>query len=276
MKKLSVIVAAYNAEKYIDRCISSILCQGVDAEIVVVDDGSDDATRDILKKYSDKIKLIALDENGGNVAVARNIGLDNAEGEFITYCDADDWYIDGALDKILKIQSETNADIVRFPCKRVFSDGREETMQSEMFDETFVRKCDFPQKVYPYFIKGIDLNSVCLAIFRRETIKDIRFSEKFRTAEDAAFSIEAYTNALSAAFYNEPLYCYYQHDEGLTGKGIGVFKKYKYNFYFSLKILKFLPEWGMNTAEWRAKAMLRIARVTVSKIRRLRKKKGKQ
>lgn len=70
-------------------------------------------------------------------------------------------------------------------------------------------------------------------------MEHIRFSLAFQTAEDAAFSIEAYTGANSVLFLNEPLYCYYCRSDGLTGAGLSVIKKYKCNFYLMQKTLRF-------------------------------------
>lgn len=92
MYKLSVIVPAYNCEKYVSRCIDSILSQtGADIEIIVVNDGSTDNTLEVLEGYSDKINLITKDNSG--VSSARNTGLERATGDFavmgifsITYC----------------------------------------------------------------------------------------------------------------------------------------------------------------------------------------------
>ncbi len=270
MKKLSVIVAAYNAEQYIDRCISSILSQKADTEIVVVDDGSQDSTLEILEKYKNQIKLIALEQNGGSVARTRNIGLENARGEFITYCDADDWYQPGALRKILAAQEKANADIVRFSYLQIFENGVK-WQPKVAFENEFVPKNRFCKSVYPLFIGGIDLNSVCCAIFRRKIVEHIRFPLAYQTAEDAAFSIEAYTGANSVLFLDEPLYCYYCRRDGLTGVGLSVIKKYKCNFYLMQKMLRFLPKWEMNTVVWRIRTMLRPFKITVDKIRRQRK-----
>ena len=267
MKRLSVIVAAYNAEAYIDRCISSILSQNADVEIVVVNDGSTDKTSDILARYSE-IKLVELEKNSKNIARVRNIGLENASGEFITYCDADDFYMPDALNKILELQQKTDADIVRFSHMLVFEDGSRKRPFDGTFEDEFVEKSGFVEKVYPYFIDGIGLNSVCLAVFRRKVVENIRFDEYFQTAEDAAFSIEAYTNANSVLFCSEPFYCYYRHGNSLTGSGLSIYKKYKYNFAFAKKTLRFLPQWGMNTLAWRIRAMLRPLKITIDKIRR--------
>ena len=91
--KISVIVPVYNTEKYLDRCIQSILAQTyTDFELLLVDDGSTDSSGAICDKYAEQDSRVRVfhKENGG-VSSARNQGLDNAKGEWITFVDSDDW-----------------------------------------------------------------------------------------------------------------------------------------------------------------------------------------
>ena len=92
---ISIIVPIYNAEQYLHRCIDSILHQNyTDFELLLIDDGSKDASGAICDEYAAKDTRVRVfhKENGG-VSSARNLGLDNAQGEYITFCDADD-YVD--------------------------------------------------------------------------------------------------------------------------------------------------------------------------------------
>lgn len=271
MRSLSVIVAAYNAERYIDRCLRSILSQGVGAEVVVVDDGSTDRTPTLLAAYGGQIRVVTRARNGGSVSLARNLGLDTARGELITFCDADDWYPEGALRSILELQRETGADIVRFSYVRVFPDGREKLPQSRSFQAGLVEKEDFPRLIYPHFICGFALNSVWGAVIKREIVEDIRFPVRFKTAEDAAFSLQVYTKAGRVLLCPQAFYCYYQHRDSLTGRGLALWQKYRCNFLLTGEILRLLPRWGMDTPLWRLRAALRPLRLTGNKIRRMRR-----
>ena len=94
MIKISAIVPVYNAEEYIERCLKSLISQsiGSDIEIIVVNDGSTDRTQKILESYklkNDNIKIFSIENNG--VSHARNLGIQYAKGEYITFVDADDW-----------------------------------------------------------------------------------------------------------------------------------------------------------------------------------------
>ena len=92
---LAVIIPNYNKEKYLNKCIESVLNQSLQPdEIIVVDDVSTDNSRTILKELQDKhaiVRAIFLEQNGG-VSNARNVGLMNAETEYVTFLDSDDYY----------------------------------------------------------------------------------------------------------------------------------------------------------------------------------------
>ena len=265
--KLSVIVAAYNAEKYIKRCVNSILSQEADAEVVVVDDGSTDRTRAILEGFGSKIRLIALDKNGGSAAAARNVGLTHATGDWITFCDADDWYPPGALERMLRLQQQSGADIVRFSYDIALPDGSTRRLKGDFLD-ALVEKREFPKKIYPLFINGIALNSVWGAVFRRQVIAGLQFPPDFQTAEDAVFAMEAYTRANSVRLCPEALYHYYRHTGSLTGAGMGVLQKYRCNFRLARKMLAYLPQWGMDTPLWRLRTLMRPIKITAGKLKR--------
>ena len=274
-KKLSVIIAAYNAAATIKKCINSIF-DGTDedvvqkVEVIVVDDGSADETAETAAKFKDRIKLIRLSENGGSVAKTRNIGLSAASGEYITFLDADDYYEHGAVARMLDYIGEFKPDIIRFGCMIVCPDKTERIPNYNPSGIFFVDKAAFKDEIYPLFISGINLNSVCLAAFRRDIAKDVRFPEKFRTAEDAAFALEIYTNAESVLFVPDRLYRYVQSDGGLTGSGLGIFEKFKYNFMLVPLMLGRLKKWGMNTIRWKIKTIMRPLFLAADKIKRMK------
>lgn len=268
MSRLSVIVVAYNAEKTIERCIDSVLESESDCEVVAVDDASTDGTAEVLKKYGGRIKVKILDKNCGCVAKTRNIGLAEASGDFFTFLDADDCYEPGAVEKLVERIKHCDADIIKFNYTRVYADGKRIKISDGTDCFRYVQKDDFVRRVYPFLINGIGLNSVCCAAFRKDAIGEVRFDEKMRTAEDAAFAAQAYTRADSVLFTGEYLYCYYQSDGGLTGSGMSVFRKFWYNCVLSAKILKLLPQWGMDTFIWRVKTLMRPFKVAADKLKR--------
>ena len=274
-KKLSVIIAAYNAAATIKKCINSIF-DGVDedvvqkVEVIVVDDGSADETAETAAEFKDRIKLIRLSENSGRVAKTRNIGLAAASGEYITFLDADDYYERGAVAQMFDYIGEFKPDIVRFGCMIVCPDKTERIPNYNPSGIFFVDKAAFKDEIYPLFISGIKLNSVCLAAFRCDITKGVCFPEKFRTAEDAAFALEIYTNAESVLFVPDRLYRYVQSGGGLTGSGLGIFEKFKYNFMLVPIMLGRLEKWGMNTFRWKIKTVMRPLFLAADKIKRMK------
>ena len=119
---VSVIVPTYNVERYVEDCIDSLISQTYpNIEIIVIDDGSKDATVYLLNQYKDKIKLIAHDNNKGQGA-RRNQGIKLAKGEYIYFVDSDDWIEKDTIKELVEQAVKTGADLVRFNGK-AFSEG---------------------------------------------------------------------------------------------------------------------------------------------------------
>ena len=116
MPKVSVIIPVYNAEKYLDKCISSIANQTLqDIEIIAVNDGSTDNSLNVLDRLSEKYKgkLVILEEQNSGAGAARNLGIENAHGEYIKFVDADDYLELEILDRMYSLAKEYNVSLVR-------------------------------------------------------------------------------------------------------------------------------------------------------------------
>lgn len=115
MVRFSFIVPVYNGEKYLERCIEAILNQTFkNFEVILIDDGSKDNSVNIMKEYQTKNENIVVYENKENkgVSYSRNVGIQNANGEYLIFCDADDWYAKNALEVFDKAIIQYNADFV--------------------------------------------------------------------------------------------------------------------------------------------------------------------
>jgi hypothetical protein len=130
------------------------------------------------------------------------------------------------------------------------------------------QKKDFKKHVYVKMMTGIKMNSVCRTLYKRDVIKNIKFREDMITAEDLIFNIEAFTRAKNYLYLPKPYYYYYQSNQGLTGRGISVFTKYKCNFAVSAFLLRHLKEWEMLSPIYILKTVFRFLFVTLSKLRR--------
>ena len=115
MNKVSIIVPVYNIEKYLAKCLDSLINQTLeDIEIICVNDGSTDNSAEILNEYAQKdcrIKIINQDNAG--LSAARNTGINAANGEYIGYVDSDDWIDLNFYEKLYNAAKDTDADIVK-------------------------------------------------------------------------------------------------------------------------------------------------------------------
>ena len=115
MAKISIIIPVYNAEKYISRCLDSILNQTFkDIEIICINDNSYDNSVSVLKEYSQKDKRIKVFDNTENIgaALSRNTGIDNAKGEYIYFIDSDDYIDSNYLENMLSVIEKEKCDII--------------------------------------------------------------------------------------------------------------------------------------------------------------------
>ncbi|MBO4897880.1 MAG: glycosyltransferase family 2 protein [Clostridia bacterium] len=270
--KISIIIPAYNCENYICRAVDSALSQeGAELQIIVVNDGSTDGTRALLEGYGDRICLIN-EENGG-ASAARNRGLKEIDGDYTMFLDADDYYADNTVKFLTKKIEETGADIIKFKYRLVYPDGSRRDASNQLKDCGFFEKNCFKKKIYPHFINGIRLNSMCCGIYRSSLIKGREFRTDMRVAEDAVFSLGVFTDAQSVYIADEVLYNYYQTGSGLTGSGVSVKTKYECNNIFASETVKYLKSWGMDTPFTRFRVRMRPVLLTVDKIKRIIKSK---
>lgn len=129
MSKVSVLVAAYNAANFLPRCLDSLISQTHAAlQVVCIDDGSADDTLQVLRRYHDadrRIEVVHLAENHGQ-AYARNQGLLRAEGEYVCFLDADDWFSPDAIETaVAQFEAHADTDCVLFSVDYVYADHSE-------------------------------------------------------------------------------------------------------------------------------------------------------
>lgn len=112
--RVSIIVPIYNAEEYLEKCITSIIHQSYkNLEIILVDDGSTDGSLEICKRYeSIDTRIVVVEQRNFGVVRARQLGVKTATGDFIGWVDADDWIEPEYMEKLTRLQIESEADIV--------------------------------------------------------------------------------------------------------------------------------------------------------------------
>ena len=215
MSKVSVIMPVYNAEKYLNEAIESILKQTyTDFELLLINDQSTDNSKAICEEYSKKDNRIILLENNSEIhgpGPTRNIGLDNVTGEFIYFMDADDWIDECLLKCAVKRMQETNADIVQFGVIYERNDGKSSGQYfwrgKKLLTKEELKK-DFLN------IWKENRNSLWIYLFRREKVKSIRF-ENIIIGEDISYIMDALCNAEKIAYIPKALY-HYRYVENST------------------------------------------------------------
>lgn len=180
---LSVIVPVYKAEKYIHRCINSILNQSItDLELILVDDGSPDNSGTICDEYARKNSRIKVfHQKNAGVCAARNKGLENAEGKYVCFVDSDDYLEKNAMEILYIDILSHNADI---SCGLEIADKNcdEKNLKNgtyEIWKDTDAIKNSLLDNRFTY--------SVWAKLFKRELIENIRFEEGRKINEDSFF-----------------------------------------------------------------------------------------
>lgn len=137
MTRFSIIIPVYNTEKYLKKCLDSVINQKFDNyEIIIVNDGSTDNSQTIINNYKNKSNKIRVFKNkNGGLSFARNFGVTKAKGDYILFLDSDD-YIELDLLNILNDNIKEEIDIIRFQSHRVSGDLAQNYLPCDSFDET--------------------------------------------------------------------------------------------------------------------------------------------
>lgn len=201
---VSIIIPVYNASPYIGRCIRSIQRQTYKKlEIIVIDDGSDDGTSEILNReaQTDPRVQVVHQENRGTGS-ARNLGIDMARGEFLTFVDGDDYLRKGYVEALLHRIEETSADMVL--CGICFVDENGKVLR-RLVPEEYSR---FSNEIWP-----MRISTVCSHFYRRSFWEDtgIRFASGVR-GEDLPVSLYFAAQCTRIAVSLESGYAYLQHN----------------------------------------------------------------
>lgn len=208
-KKISIILPVYNGEDIIEKCIKSILNQTYENfELIIINDASSDNTTNIINEISKKdsrIKIIHNKKNSG-VSKSRNLGIEEATGEYITFIDSDDFYEKNALEIMHKLITEHDVDALRF-AYNICSNNTEKRLYSEKYTNKLYNKNNISE-----FIKDILSNDLqgylWLIILKSQYAKEVKFNESLGMMEDTVWYIEILNKIDTIYFTNEVLYNY--------------------------------------------------------------------
>lgn len=200
---ISIIVPVYNVEKYLSRCIDSILSQTFfDFEILLIDDGSTDGSPIICDKYSNKDSRVRVfHKKNGGVSSARNLGLEYALGEWITFVDSDDWIDNNMYTLLYEEAISSNADIVLCDFYVYYSKNRIELNKAISTD------CSKNDIIRKYILS---FTSLCNMLVRRSLYdkSSLRIPQQLTVCEDFWLSIQLLFYAKKISSVHLPLYYY--------------------------------------------------------------------
>lgn len=202
---ISVIVPAYNLEKYIERSLRSICGQTYkNLEIIVVNDGSLDRTGEIIDRIaSEDDRIIAIHQKNAGVSAARNAGLALATGEYIGFVDGDDFIDDDMYEFLLKNAIQYNADISHCGYKMVFPDRVD-----YYYNTGEIRVQDNYQGVHD-LIKADKIEpGLWNKLYRRTIIEGQKLEDSIRINEDLLFNYQLFKKAQKSVFVDLPKYHY--------------------------------------------------------------------
>lgn len=215
---ISVIIPVYNVEKYLNRCVNSVINQTYkNLEIILVDDGSLDNSGkmcDELVSYDNRIKVIHQANKG--LSGARNTGLACSHGDFIAFVDSDDWIKNDYYEYCLNLIKENDADIVQIN----FENTNGETIEHGLIPE--IKVLD-GKKILQYYLYSTTIKSggysVCRCVFKKKLLENLIFREG-KINEDIDFKYKAFAIANKLVVSNQIKYFYFQDSTSISRGGL--------------------------------------------------------
>ena len=208
---LSVVIPLYNASQYVEQCLTSLQsCKAREVEFIFVNDGSsDDSAQHIEKVIAEDNRIQLINQENGGVSKARNTGMEAARGSFVTFLDADDFFADHALERMLSDLKAHPADFMAYAYNTLFDDGK---IQEELFEfqtDDISEKAQCDRIMYA----SSRLNACWAKIFRMDLIREnhLLFPVGVPVGEDLQFVFAYYPHAGSFRISNTPVLMYRQH-----------------------------------------------------------------
>lgn len=245
MVNVSIIIPIYNMEQFLARCLDSVVAQGVSPhEVIMVNDGSTDGSREIALRYVAEYPYMRyIEQPNGGVSVARNTGMKEATGEYITFCDPDDYYEPHFMSELTSVVERCKADLYRFGFREI---GREEMFM------TPPEKKRWSGAVTRYsgeeYLQGKVMDGGMMPwrfLFRRDMIEryGVTFPPGIVVNEDEVFCLRYSRHIATMVDIDSSWYVYFRHESSAVAQTYGSFN-HKAVASFKANALTLLSEWG--------------------------------
>ena len=246
---ISIIIPVYNAEKFISKCLDSILAQTYkNIEILCINDGSKDNSLEILREYSKKDnRILIVDKKNAGVSAARNDGIIKSTGDYIMFVDADDWLESNAIEMLYNTLIRENVDVVRGNYYRNITYDKFDyigDMDNLKNIKIFLTEAMNRAYVIQKFMDKKLHSFIWLFLIKKESVlKTSLFKTDVFLMEDTIFCMELFENIESIYFLNIPLYHYYCNMSSCTTSS----EYYIRNMYNLLNVYKYLKNFVDNS-----------------------------
>ena len=218
--KITVIVPVYNVENYLRKCLDSITAQTYkNIEIIVVNDGSTDTSGEICKEFSGMDhRIIYIEQENAGLSAARNTGLNNMSGDYVTFVDSDDWIEQDYIETLYKKIVEYQADIAVGNYYSYNED--EETYYFHIYGNSYYEKVYDNISIFENLYESQEMKSFALIsawgkLYKAKLFDYLRF-DKGKLGEDGYFNQKMYLSVNKVVYLNKGLYAYRQRSGSIT------------------------------------------------------------
>lgn len=212
MPDVSIIIPVYNAEKYLDECLVRAAAQSgfSSAEVIITDDGSADASAGICDGFSQKYQNVkVIHKKNGGVSAARNDGISAASSDYIMFCDADDYYQNDIIEKVINAARDHSPDLIFWDYTYQLGQDLRETRFDFTGSQELDRAC--LRRVIPEFmLSDLSFNSIWNKAFRKDIItkNGILFNTQKKYGEDREFLLQFLAGSSSGYYIKQSGYFY--------------------------------------------------------------------
>ena len=252
---ISIVIPVYNAEKYLEQCLNSIKNQTYkNFEVILVNDGSDDNSENICKSFSEEdARFKYFTKSNGGASSARNFGLDNVTGDYITFIDADDWVDENHLEVLINNIKDNNSDmaissIKKFDMSNNFHFRMYSNQEKYLLNFGKMSKDELLVKLPKLILASNSYKIAVSKLFKKELVTDVRFDESIVYGEDLEFFFKIYNNINSISYIDEVTYVYRLHDERSSSKFGQLHMEQELAIY--KKMYERIEEWGLPTIHY--------------------------
>lgn len=223
---ITVIVPVYKTEKYLKRCVDSILAQTyTNIEIILVNDGSPDKSPILCDELANKYEQISVvNQKNGGLSAARNTGIECAHGEYISFVDSDDYIDSGMLQRLYYMIKKHNAEVAMLQYLEV----NDKTILPQI--KKVAEQVYLEEETEKAFLE-LKIDSVCVGLYSKAAIGMVRFPIG-RTSEDIPFNFEIFRRIRRFVFIPERRYYYYYNIHSISN---GCLNKNMFNYLFFRK-----------------------------------------